>query len=88
MNEHEREVPEDVVEALADCEGQVDHLKLENRLLRDASRTFGALAERLNETLESERVESERRRGEDRRARPRAQADRRQTTAAADRSGS
>ena len=42
--------------ALADCEDQeLDHLKRENRLLHDASRTFGALAERLNASLESER---------------------------------
>ncbi len=59
--------PKKVESALADCEDQVDHLKRENRLLRDASRTFGALAERLNASLESER-----RGGADRRARPRA----------------
>ena len=63
---------EAIVEALQDCEHQVDQLKRENRLLRDASRTFGALAERLNATLETER-----RRNSDRRAQPRPTEDRR-----------
>ena len=62
---------------LEECEDQVDQLTRENRLLRDASRTFGALAERLNKTLESER-----RIGGDRRTLPRANDDRRQTSAA------
>ena len=66
---------DDVVSKLVQCEEQVDHLKRENKLLRDASRTFGALAERLNATLESER-----RAGRDRRAMPRGQSDRRQTS--------
>lgn len=69
-----RDGPEDIVSALVQCEEQVDHLKRENKLLRDASRTFGALAERLNATLESER-----RAGSDRRAMPRGQIDRRQS---------
>lgn len=60
--------------ALEECEDQVDQLKRENKLLRDASRTFGALAERLNRTLESER-----RAGTDRRAMPRAVDDRRRS---------
>ena len=67
-----QEQPQDVIVALAQCEDRVDHLKRENKLLRDASRTFGALAERLNATLESER-----RVGDDRRARPRPSGDRR-----------
>lgn len=75
MTHDEREGPEEMVAALVECEDQVDHLKRENRLLRDASRTFGALAERLNATLESER-----RVGDDRRARLRASEDRRQTS--------
>jgi hypothetical protein len=61
-----------VVAALAECEEEVDLLKRENKLLRDASRTFGALAERLNASLESER-----RVNDDRRARPRPAPDRR-----------
>jgi hypothetical protein len=65
--------------ALADCEDQVDNLKRENRLLRDASGTFGALAERLNASLESER-----RRGTDRRSLPRAADDRRRAGAVAE----
>jgi hypothetical protein len=75
MNTDKQECPEEITAALAECEEQVDHLKRENKLLRDASRTFGALAERLNETLESER-----RVGHDRRARPRSTDDRRQAT--------
>ena len=63
----------DVVSALADCENHVEQLQRENKLLRDASRTFGALAERLNQALESER-----RVIDDRRALPRATGDRRQ----------
>ena len=66
---------EKVVAALEECQSQVDSLKRENRLLRDASRTFGALAERLNQTLESER-----RLVHDRRGVPRATADRRQNS--------
>jgi hypothetical protein len=73
--------PEDVVEALEECEEHVDHLKRENKLLRDASGTFGALAERLNATLEMERRLGERR------AIPRASADRRQTTGAGEHHG-
>jgi hypothetical protein len=69
----------EVVAALAECEEQVDHLKRENRLLRDASRTFGALAERLNASLESER-----RSGGERRTQSRGSGDRRQITLAAD----
>ena len=65
---------EDVVAALEDCEHQVDQLKRENKLLRDASRTFGALAERLNASLTLER-----RQNPDRRAHRRATEDRRQT---------
>ncbi|HZB25024.1 MAG TPA: hypothetical protein VE379_02750 [Vicinamibacterales bacterium] len=70
---------DEIVTALVQCEEQVDHLKRENKLLRDASRTFGALAERLNATLESER-----RAGRDRRAAPRGQSDRRQTVGVGD----
>ena len=63
---------EEVVAALEDCEHQVDQLKRENKLLRDASGTFGALAERLNASLTLER-----RQNTDRRARPRSTEDRR-----------
>lgn len=66
--------------ALEECEDQVDQLKRENRLLRDASRTFGALAERLNKTLESER-----RVGHDRRTIPRSAEDRRQAAISSER---
>jgi hypothetical protein len=68
--------PEDVVEALEECEERVDHLKRENKLLRDAAGTFGALAERLNATLEMERRSGERR------TMPRGSGDRRQATGA------
>ncbi len=70
----ERTSSKDVVEALNECEEQVDHLKRENKLLREASRTFGALAERLNASLAAER-----RLGVERRAQPRPSQDRRQT---------
>lgn len=65
--------PDEIVAALQDCEHQVDQLQRENKLLRDASRTFGALAERLNASLVSER-----RQNADRRARRRGTEDRRQ----------
>lgn len=71
---------EELLAALDDCEEKVDLLKRENRLLRDASRTFGALAERLNATLESER-----RTMGDRRTHPRPSGDRRQATGFAER---
>jgi hypothetical protein len=64
----------EIVAALQDCEHEVDQLKRENKLLRDASGTFGALAERLNASLAFER-----RQNRDRRGRPRATEDRRQT---------
>jgi hypothetical protein len=79
MSQEQPEAP-DVIAALEECEHEVDHLKRENKLLRDASRTFGALAERLNASLESER-----RRGDDRRAVPRASGDRRHLNAVSDR---
>lgn len=71
MREAEK-AEEDVVAALVECEEAVDHLKRENKLLREASRSFGALAERLNATLESER-----RLIGDRRSQPRGSVDRR-----------
>lgn len=73
MRQHEEPAQEEVVAALEDCEHQVDQLKRENKLLRDASRTFGALAERLNASLAFER-----RQNSDRRGRPRGTQDRRQ----------
>ena len=76
MAEETRQGSEDIVSALVQCEEEVDQLKRENKLLRAASRTFGALAERLNASLESER-----RAGRDRRLAPRGEGDRRQTTA-------
>ena len=80
MNEERSNLPKDVTEALDECEQEVDHLKRENRLLREASRSFGALAERLNATLASER-----RLGAERRAVPRTSTDRRHAAAVADR---
>jgi hypothetical protein len=77
MNNERGPERRNVESKLAECEDEVDHLKRENRLLRDASRTFGALAERLNATLESER-----RGGGDRRARARETEDRRQSSLA------
>lgn len=75
MDSGEGNPPDDVVSQLADCQDDVEQLKRENKLLRDASRTFGALAERLNKTLEIER-----RRLGDRRATQRSSADRRTGT--------
>ena len=51
-------------ERLKDCLTTVQHLKEENRQLRDAASSFGQLAERLNEALGQERrgPQSERRR--------------------------
>ena len=51
-------------ERLKDCLTTVQHLKEENRQLRDAAASFGQLAERLNEALGQERrsPQSERRR--------------------------
>jgi hypothetical protein len=69
----------DVIEALAECEEKVDHLKRENKLLREASKSFGALAERLNATLAEER-----RLGRDRRSKPRPAPDRRQAATVGD----
>ena len=73
MAQDETEGREEIVAALEDCEHKVDQLERENEFLRDASRTFGALAERLNASLASER-----RQNSDRRARPRGTEDRRQ----------
>jgi predicted RNase H-like nuclease (RuvC/YqgF family) len=42
-------------ERLKDCLTTVQHLKEENRQLRDAADSFGQLAERLNEALGQER---------------------------------
>jgi len=53
---------------------EIRTLKEENEILRRSARAFGALAERLNVSLQEER-----RRGQDRRARPRPRADRRQS---------
>ena len=79
MAEAERVPPDDMLEALADCEHQVEHLKQENELLRGAADSFGGLAERLNQALSAER-----RLGADRRAKPRPAGDRRKTSGAAD----
>jgi hypothetical protein len=72
MSQDDERNREAIAEALDECEHQVDQLKRENKLLRDASRTFGALAERLNATLATER-----RHNSDRRSQPRPTEDRR-----------
>jgi hypothetical protein len=77
----DRKHPEDIGQALAECEQQVDQLTRENKLLRDASRTFADLAERLNASLGSDR-----RRTPERRAHAREPEDRRATTSPVDQS--
>ena len=62
---------------LAQCREEVRELKEENQHLRQASDTFGALADRLNSSLREER----RKRDADRRSVARSQPDRRQSTA-------
>jgi len=61
--------------ALHECEDKVKHLEEENQHLREASHTFGQLAERLNVTLQEER----RTPGSDRRERSRPYGERRQS---------
>ena len=63
-------------EELARCKDEVRELKEENQQLRQASDTFGALADRLNSSLRDER----RLRDTDRRGASRPQPDRRQIT--------
>lgn len=58
---------------LQECEDKVRRLEEENQHLREASDTFGQLAERLNVTLRNER-----RAGNDRRQWPRPDGERRQ----------
>jgi len=82
MSEDKSDGPEDVSAALSECEQEVDHLKRENHLLRESSRSFGALAERLNASLATER-----RQGAERRLAPRGTGDRRHATAVADPDG-
>lgn len=48
---------DDVAPLATESEDPVDSLKLENRLLRDAASTFGALAERLTRRLKSARLD-------------------------------
>jgi predicted RNase H-like nuclease (RuvC/YqgF family) len=60
-------------ERLKNCLTTVQHLKEENRQLRDAAASFGQLAERLNEALGQERRGSE----TDRRHQAREGSDRR-----------
>jgi len=61
---------------LRDCEQKIEQLEEENRHLRQASSTFGQLAERLTSTLDRERRIA----ASDRRHRPRHYPDRRQRT--------
>jgi hypothetical protein len=63
-------------EQLKDCLTTVQHLKEENRHLRDAAASFGQLAERLNEALGQERRGSD----PDRRRLSREGADRRSSS--------
>jgi predicted RNase H-like nuclease (RuvC/YqgF family) len=63
-------------EALQDCEEKLRHLEEENRQLRQASRVFGQLADRLTSTLREER----RMAAADRRLRARRYPERRQRT--------
>ena len=58
---------------LQECEEKLKQLEEENEHLREASRAFGQLAERLNHTLQEERRSA----GSDRRQRPRPYAERR-----------
>ena len=67
---------DDQKERLEDCLATVQNLKEENQQLRRAAASFGQLAERLNEALESERRLS----GHDRRREPRDGSDRRTQT--------
>ena len=62
---------------LARCKAEVRELQEENQQLRQASDTFGALADRLNSSLRDERRKSE----TDRRGAARSQPDRRHSTA-------
>jgi predicted RNase H-like nuclease (RuvC/YqgF family) len=61
--------------SLQECEEKLKHLEEENEHLRDASRAFGQLAERLNTKLQEERRVA----GSDRRQRPRSNGERRQS---------
>jgi len=60
---------------LARCKDEVRELQEENKQLRQASDSFGALADRLNSSLREERRVTD----SDRRSTARQQADRRQT---------
>lgn len=60
---------------LQECEEKLKHLEEENQHLRDASRAFGQLAERLNTTLQEERRIAR----NDRRQRPRPYRERRKS---------
>jgi hypothetical protein len=69
------ETQNDSPKELQECEEKVKHLEEENEHLRDASRAFGQLAERLNTKLQDERRVA----GSDRRQRPRSNGERRQS---------
>lgn len=68
------ETHNDSQKTLQECEEKLKHLEEENEHLRDASRAFGQLAERLNTTLQEERRIG----GSDRRQQPRSNGERRQ----------
>ncbi|HEX2443651.1 MAG TPA: hypothetical protein VHJ77_06865 [Vicinamibacterales bacterium] len=46
--------PEELVEKLRNCEEVLERLEDDNYLLRESSKTFGDLAERLREKLSGE----------------------------------
>jgi len=60
---------------LQECEEKLKQVEEENQHLREASRAFGQLAERLNMSLQEER----RMAGSDRRQRPRSNGERRKS---------
>lgn len=50
-----REKVQDLWLATEECKQQVEDLRLENESLRTSSEAFGALAQRLNDSLQKER---------------------------------
>jgi hypothetical protein len=50
----DQEEPEELVEKLRNCEEVLERLEDDNDLLRESSKTFGDLAERLRDKLNGE----------------------------------
>jgi predicted RNase H-like nuclease (RuvC/YqgF family) len=69
------EIQKNSPKTLQECEEKLKQLEEENHHLREASRAFGQLAERLNNTLQEERRTA----GSDRRQRPRPYGERRKS---------